>query len=161
MWGDCRQGIQLLSIMTGHVMDENCTDAPVQSYASWFCSSTFRVAHFTDVLLKWRDGSPGSGASCFCSSFLSQGTLSLSTALLGVGIRVGLGVAYSVLSASWINWSRRIWSTAGTELFRARPGAALGPGHLRLPASPRRNPIGRGGWAAVWEVSSWGLPFPD
>ena len=71
-----------------------------------------------------------------------------------------------MLSASWINWSRPIWSTAGAELFRARHGAALGPGHLRLPASPRRNLIRVGGWAgweaAVWgEVSSWGLPFPD
>lgn len=86
--------------MTGHVMDENCTDAPIQSYASWFCSSTFRVAHFTDVLLKWRDGCPWLWSQLFLLQLPLPGDIEPQHSLAGAGDKggvVGVLTAYSLL----------------------------------------------------------------
>lgn len=81
----------MLSIMTWHVMDGNCTDARIQSYASWLCSSTFRVAHFTDVLLKCRDGCPWLWSQSFLLQLPLPGDTEPQDSLAGGGDKGGVG----------------------------------------------------------------------
>ena len=87
-------------------MDENCTDARTQSYASWLCSSTFCVAHFTDVLLKCRDGCPWLWSQSFLNQLPLPGDTEPQHSLAAGGDKGGFGGSYSKLSASWINWSK-------------------------------------------------------
>ena len=82
--------------------------------------------------MKCRDGCPWLWSQSFLLQLPLPGDTEPQDSLARGGDKGGVRGAYSVLSASWINWSRPIWSTAGAELFRARHGAALGPGHLRL-----------------------------
>lgn len=86
--------------------------------------AVLRVTYFTDVLLKWRDGCHGSGASCFCSSFLSQGDTEPQHSLAGGGDKGGVGGCLQHALLPGLTGQGRIWSTAGTSLFGARPGAA-------------------------------------